>query len=188
MGKAAGPHSVAGAQLPQHCKERIAHQRVDLVDQQDKRPFALARPASQRDPERAVSAPLGEHRRPRPRKEVVSQRVAGLFGQLVENGADRRFHVFSGSHRALDVDVDATMAALGVQQVAEGEERGGLPGLPGRVEDEVVLGVDQLPDFGKVYPVEWRNAVVVPLHHGAGRVEEAHSPASVQRLIPRRVT
>ncbi len=60
----------------------------------------------------------------------------------------------------LDVDVDATVVASGVQQALQCEQRRGLASLARRMEDEIAFVVDQPLDIGQVDPVERRNAVV----------------------------
>ena len=47
VGEATRPEVVAGSQLVQYGKERVAHQRVDFVDQQHERPRIGGRPADQ---------------------------------------------------------------------------------------------------------------------------------------------
>ena len=54
--KAARAVRVAGAQLPQHCQQSVADQRVYLVDHQHQRPGVRLGPAGKGSPESLVRA------------------------------------------------------------------------------------------------------------------------------------
>ena len=96
---------VAGAQLPQHGQQRVADQRVDLVDQKHQRFRIRPAPAGQRLPERIVGTGAIEHGRPDIVQEPVIEGVARFRGQRTEDGADGRPHVFPRRLADLDVDV-----------------------------------------------------------------------------------
>ena len=66
------------------------------------------------------------------------------------------------------------MAAGGVQEVAGGQQDGGLARLPGGVQDEVLLAPDEGLKLLHVQPFQGRNDVVVHGDHRARDVEEAH--------------
>ena len=95
-------------------------------------------------------------------------------------------HVVARHLGGFDVHVHATEVAhcAAVQEVAERDERGGLPGLARRVQHEVALGPNQAQEFINVHPIQGRNRVVVFRAHRPFGVEEAHGP--IMALVARR--
>ena len=59
--------------------------------------------------------------------------MARFSAESVENGADRATDIFTGRLRGLDVHIGAPIAAYGpsIKQVAQGQKRRCLAGLPG---------------------------------------------------------
>ena len=77
-----------------------------------------------------------------------------------------------------DVHVHAPEVAhfAAVEQVAQGDQGGGLAGLARRVQHEVALGPNQGQKFIDVHPVQGRDGVVLVRAHRPFGVEEAHGP------------
>ena len=129
---------VAGAQLAQHGEQGVAHQGVDLVHQQHQRRRVRQAPSGERPPQGVVRARLGQNVRPHFLRIVVAEQL-GAQGQAAEDRAHAFLHVVAGHLADFHVHVDATEAAgtlargraIGaVQEVAQGDEGGGLAGLP----------------------------------------------------------
>ena len=145
---------VPRAQLAQHRQQGVAHQRVDLIDQQHQRTRIGHAPAQQRLAQ-GLSRPYPlQHPRPELIQRLVTQRHARLERQFGKHGAHALGHVLPHCLAVLDVGVHAAEVALraAVQQVAQRQQRGGLAGLPRRMQHEVFLFADQTEHFIKVDP------------------------------------
>ena len=103
--------------------------------------------------------------------EFVAE-VEGPFPDLREDGP-HGFQVARQRAGALEAGVDA-MAACRVQEVAGGQQDGGLARLPGAVQDEVLLAPDEGLELLHVQSFQGRNDVVVRGDHRTRDVEEAH--------------
>ena len=169
--------------MPQHGQQRVAGQRVDLVDQQHERPRVGRGPARQRLQQRLVRR-VGRQQVPVDAlQELVAPRPRP-GRQPAQHDADRLLHVLTGRLRHLDVGVHATVA-VGVEPLAQRQQGRGLARLPRRVEHEVALVADEPQQIVEVQAAERRNAVVVRRHHRAGRVEETHATAPRRRSVRR---
>ena len=174
---------VAGAELPQHGQQRVAHQRVDFVEEQHDGRFVRLRPTRQRLAQSRARPVLRQNVRPHPIQQFVLEGGSGAGGQLAENGAHGRLHVLPHGLGAFHVGVHAPKAAFRptIQHVAQRQQRGGLAGLPRRMENEVFLLPNQSDQRRQVEPPQRRYAVVEVRLDRAGGVEKAHGssmPAS----------
>ena len=176
--KASGALVVAGPQLPEHRDQGVADERVDLVDEQHQRSRIGLAPAGQRLAEGGVGAGFRQDVGPAFVQERIAQN-ARTRGELIQNGADGVSHVLARGLGGLDVHVHAAEVArlAAVQQIAEGKQGGGFARLPGRVQHEVALGLDQPEDFGAIHPCKRRDAVVLRRDDGTFGVEETHGPS-----------
>ena len=171
-----GTVAVAGAELPQDRDQRVPDQRVDLVDDQDRRRGVMLRPTRENPAEYAV----GPDRRIRGFGQRgglgIAERATQLLGQSVENGAHGLTHVLARRLPRLDVDMDAAVmpGRSAVQQVAQRQKSGGLTRLPRRVQDEVAPPSNQRQDLRQIDPAERRYAVVLVGADRTRRVEIAH--------------
>ena len=174
--KAPGPPVVACPELPQHGNEGVAHQRVDLVDQQHEGTPIGRRPAGQGLAERAGGPGPGQDAGPDPVEESVAQRRARAGRHLVQDGPHRLLQILARGLGGFDVGIDAAQAARAavVEQIPQRQQDGRLARLAGRVEHEVALLADELQDSAQIDPFERRNAVVVRGDDGPLGVEEAH--------------
>ena len=166
---------VAGPQLSEHRDQSVADERVDLVDEQHQRGRIGFAPAGQRLAEGGMRAGFRQDVGP----AFVQERItlyARTRGNLIQDSAYGVSHLFARGLSGLDVHVHAAEVAslAAVQQVPEREQGGGLARLPGRVQHEVTLGLDQPQDLGEVHPCERRDAVVLRRDDGTFGVEEAH--------------
>ena len=118
-------------------------------------------------------------------EEPIVKRLAGSASQRTQDCTQPRPHVFPGGLAALDVDLDAAELAAGVQLVTECKQRGRLPRLPRRVQDEVLPLPDEQHEIVGVQTPERRNAVVHLRDDGTGSVEEAHASSMARRRRPR---
>ena len=146
---------VAGAQLPQHGQQGVAHQRVDLVDQQHQRSRVGHAPTQQRVPQCLTRPHSLQHSGPEVLQRVVAQGHACLQRQFGEHGAHALRHVLAHRLAILDVRVHAPVVAgmSTVQQVAQREQRRGLAGLPRRVQHEVLLVLHEAEHVVQIDPV-----------------------------------
>ena len=174
---------VARSQLAQHREQRIAHQRVDLVDEQHRRPRVGLRPAAQRLAKGAVRTGRREDGGPGFVEGAVLERRPHPGCQLAQDGAHRLFHVLARGLGGLDVHVRAAVPAAAVELVPQRQQRGGLAGLPGRMQDEVHLLPDEPQDLLQVESRQRWDPVVVLRPDGTGGVEEAHA-ASIPPAPP----
>ena len=170
------PVGVPCPELPEDRYQRIADQCVDLVEQQHERSGVGLRPESQQAVQRVQRPGRLQDPRPQSLEGVIAQGQPRLVGQVAENGAHRLLHVLARRLAGLHVDVHAAVLAVGagVQEVAQGEQGGGLAGLPRRVENEVALVPHQREDVFEIHPLERRYAVVALGSDGARGVERAH--------------
>ena len=145
---------VTGAELSQHRQQRVAHQRVDLVDQQSERSRVGLRPAGEHVDQRTVRTFGLQGSSTKTVRRIVTQRDARPAGQLAEQGAHRPGRVLARRLADLEVRVDALVVAsrTAVQEVTQRQQRR-------RVE---------------VDPLERRDAVVVVRTDRPLGVEEAH--------------
>ena len=165
---------VAGAQLPQHGYQGVPYQRVDLVDQQHQRLGAGRRPQRQHLLERIMRPGAFQQAAPRLVRERVVQVEPGLPRDGIEDRPHRRGHVLARGLRDLDVAVQAAVLPAAVQFVIQRQQRRRLAGLPGGVQHEVALPVDQLEQFVPVQPLQRRHVVVILRDDRPRGVEEAH--------------
>ena len=178
VGEALRAVHVARSQLPQHGDQRVAHERVDLVDEEDEGARVGGGPAREEGPERTVRVGGGVQRARDRRDRFVAQGDLRLVLDGVQNVLDRFTHLLPRGLRGLHVDVHAAVVADGsaVQQVAQGEQRRGLAGLAGRVQHEVARLAHQGEHLAQVDALQRRDAVVPVGPDGAGGVEVAHGP------------
>ena len=176
LGKAFGAAYVPRAQLAQHRQEGVAHQRVDLVDEQHQRPRIRLGPATQHLAQGASRSRSRQNARPYFLEEIVTQRRTRPGRQLIQDGAHRLLHVFAGGLPGLDVRVHAAIVALGaaVEQIPQRQKSGGLARLARRVEDEVPLVADEAEHIAEIQTLQRGNAVVLPGADRAGSIEKAH--------------
>ena len=167
---------VAGAQLPQHRQQGVAHQRVDLVDQQHQRLAVGSGPATQRQVQCATWSGAVQSLAADTLQRVVAQRQARPERELGQYGAHGFRHVLAHRLARLDVGVHAAEVALRavVQQIPQRQQRRGLAGLSRRMQHEVLLVPDQTEHRVEIDPFQWRDAVVVRGHDGTCGVELAH--------------
>ena len=153
---------VAGAKLAQHRQQRVADQRVDLVDQQHQRERVGHAPARQRLAQRMPRPDALQQGGPQVVQRLVAQRHAGPKRKFGEDGADSLADVLPHRLRSLDVGVHAANLSRlpGVEQVAQGEQRRGLAGLPWRVQHEVLLVAYEAEHVVEVEPRQRRNVIV----------------------------
>ena len=171
-----GALAVSRSQLAENRQQRVADQRVDLVDEQHQRLRVGLPPVRQHSPERTARPGSLQDAGPEACQRLVAQRRARRDLQLVENGPHGLPHVFTRRLAGLDVHVHATEVTLGaaVQQVPQRQERGGLAGLPRRVQHEILLVADEGADLAEVQPFQRRDAVVVVRDDRPRGSEEAH--------------
>ena len=119
---------------------------------------------------------LAEGRQPLLFQGLVAQRHARLVRQLGEHGAHAFGHVLAHRLTVFDIGVQAAEVARlpAVQQVAQRQQRGGLAGLPRRVQHEVLLVADQAEHLVKVDPRQRRDLEVPIRPHRPGGVKRAH--------------
>jgi hypothetical protein len=132
--------------------------------------------------QQAVQHPVGAISRPDRIGPVEQALLAEIeFGRGGNRPADRAHgarHVLARGLGGLEVGVDRPVAALGVQQLHQRQQAGGLAGLARGVQQEIFLLLDQPEDLGQVPALKRRQAVVVL---GADRTlgcEEAHGKSS----------
>ncbi|MCY4637308.1 MAG: hypothetical protein OXG04_22885 [Acidobacteria bacterium] len=176
MGEARGPLVVTGAELPQHGQQGVAHQRVDLVDQQHERPRVGLRPAGEHVDQRAVRALGLQCGAAEAVRGLVTQRDARPAGQFAEHRPHRPRRVLARRLPDLEVRVDAAVVAGGaaVQEVAQRQQGRRLARLPRRMQHEVLLAADEVQHLFEVDPLERRDAVVVVGTNRTLGIEEAH--------------
>ena len=175
-GKARRTLVVAAAQLPQHRQQGVAHQRVDLVDQQHQRLAVGRGPATQRHAQCATWPGAVQGLAADTLQRVVAQRQTRPERKLGQYGAHTFRHVLAHRLACLDVGVHAAKVALraAVQQIPQHQQRRGLAGLSRRVQHEVLLVPDQAEHRVEIDPLQRRDMVVVRSHYGPLRVERAH--------------
>ena len=160
--KLSRPPLVLGSQLPQHRDQGVPHQAVDFVDQQHERLRTRQRPLHQHFAQGAMrpvflqDSPLGRVR------EAVPENPSRSGADLAENGLHALGHVPARCLGNLDVDVQAAIAALGVEQVLQCDQHGGLARLPRRMQHEVLLPADQREELLEIDALQRLHAVVVP--------------------------
>ena len=167
---------VAGPELAQHGDQRVAHQGIDLVNQEhERRPVGLG-PAAQYLAQRAVRAEFVKESGPDLAGQRISQRQTRPGSQLPENRPHRAGRVLPCRLAHLHVEVDAAILPhlAAVQQVPQREQDGGLARLPRRMKDEVALVAHEFADAVQIHPRQGRNAVVVRRDDGTAGIEEAH--------------
>ena len=100
------------------------------------------------------------------------------MGQPAEDGAHAARGVVARHLADLDVGMHAAEAAgrPAVEQVAQGDEGGGLTRLPRRVQHEVLLGPNQAQELIDVHAAQRRDGVVLVRAYRSCNVEEAHGP------------
>ena len=88
-------------------------------------------------------------------REVIAQKPR-TGGQAAQDGANAPRHVVARHLPDLDVHVHAAEVACfaAVQEVAEGDEGGGLAGLPRGVQYEVAFRPDQGQQLFRVHPLQ----------------------------------
>ena len=172
--KAGGALIVPGSQLSQHGKERVANQRVELVDQQHERSLVRFRPSTQDFLDGVVRSCTRQRLRPDVRHEVVVQSGLGAPRGVVEYRSRGCADVLARRLTDLHVDVDATVTAASVQLVPQRQQGGGLPGLTGRVQHKIPFAVDKLQYAVQIETFQGRYAVVLGCNDGAAGVEEPH--------------
>ena len=172
--KPGGALGIAGPELAQDGEQGVADECVNLVEHEHERLRARLGPAGQGLAQRIVGAGRIEDVEPDLGDEAIVERLPRAASERAQDGAKRRSHVLARGLPALDVDVDATELVAGVQYVTEREERGGLPRLARRVQDEVLPLPDEEQELVSIEAPQRRNAVVHLRVHGAGGVEEAH--------------
>ena len=168
---------VIGAKLAQHREQGVAHQRVDLVDQQHQRRRVRFAPAGEERPKGVFRPRLRQHVRPDPVGIVVA-RLPRPRGQAAQDGAHAPLHVVTRHLRRFDVRAHAAEVAglAAVEQVAQGDQGRRLARLPRRVQHEVALRPNQAQQLVEVHPAQRRNRVVVLRAHRPLGVEESHGP------------
>ena len=94
-----------------------------------------------------------------------------LFDELSSDEPITLREVIACDLGSFDVDAQRDVAPLGAQPVDDGLQQRGLAGLPGRVQDEVFLLVDELPKLGPVDACEGVDAIVLSRVTGTCSVE-----------------
>ena len=113
---------IAGAELAQHRDQRVADQRVDLVEHEDQRSGARLAPTRQQFAQGVVRAGGVENVGPDLGDESVVERLARASCQGAQDGAYRGADVLSRRLPSLDVDICAPVLVVGVQRVAQREQ------------------------------------------------------------------
>ena len=167
---------VSRPKLSQHRQQRIAHQGIDLVDEQHQGSRIGLRPTAQDLLERAIGSKAVEDVEPDPVHEVVPECEPGPGGQLAEDRAHRPLGVFAPGLSGLDVRVYAAVVTrdTAVQQVLQRQQHGSLACLTRRMQNEVALVADQREHVAEIQPFQRRDSIVIRCNDGAGGVEEAH--------------
>ena len=180
-----GALDVAGTELAQHGDQRVAHQGIDLVDQQHQRLPVGFGPAVQHLAQRAVGAELVKESGPDFAWQRIPHSEARPGSQLPEYRPHRAGRVLPPRLTHLHVEVDAAILShlAAVQQIPQREQDGGLAGLARRTEDEVALVANELADIVQVHPRQGRDAVVVRRNHGTAGIEEAHRVSIARAAI-----
>ena len=173
--KAGGSLVVAGPQLPQHGHQRVADQRVDLVDQKHQRARIDLGPTRKHVDQRAVGALGFQRGAPQGVRPLVTQSHACSAGQFPEHGAHRSLRVLARGLPDLEIRVYATVVAAAVQQVAEREQGRRLARLARRVQHEGLLVTDEAEHGVEIDALKRRDAVMVDGAYRTLGVEEAHS-------------
>ena len=176
---------ISRPELPEQGHQRVAGERVHLVEQEDERARIVLRPAPEHAPQRAAGADRLQGVLRERLHRVVTERVARLLRERPEDERHRAFEIAADGLGRLDARVEAAEVsrAASVQEVPERQQRAGLPGLPRRVEDEVLLLPDELEDPLGIHPIQRRNQVVLLRLHRPDGVEEAH-PAKYHTPAP----
>ena len=164
---------VTGTQLAKHGYEGIADQRVDFVDQHDDRFWRHFGPANERLPQ-GTGTEGGEDVGPDAVEELVAGGT-GTRGEASEHLSHTPRHVFAHRLGGFDIDIDAMNVAAVVEPVPQGEERGGLAGLPRSVQDEIPFVPDKAEDVVDVQPLQRLDAVVLLAADRAFGIESAHA-------------
>ena len=180
LGKPVRALGISGAELPEHRHQRVAHHRVDLVDQQDQRRVGGPRPGLQERAERVVRTTGGVERVRGVGGGGIVKRVPGFPGDPRSDRPHRPPHVLARGLRGFHVDVGAAVLAglAAVEQAAQRQQSGRLSRLAGRVQHEVALVPDELEHFGKIEPVERRDVVVA---RGTDRTRGVEFPHGRER-------
>ena len=180
LGKPVRALGISGAELTEHRHQRVAHHRVDLVDQQDQRRVGGPRPGLQERAERVVRTPGGVERVRGVGGGGIVKRVPGFPGDPRRDRPHRPPHILARGLRWFHVDVGAAVLAglAAVEQAAQRQQSGRLSRLAGRVQHEVALVPDELEHFRQVEAVERRDMVVA---RGPDRTRSVEFPHGRER-------
>ena len=172
MRKALRAPGIAGAKL-QHRQQRIAHQRVDLVDQQHQRSRRRLRPTRKRFAQCLVRSDPRQKVRPDVVQKAVVQRRPRLRRQPCEHRAHGPLHVVARGAGGFDGNVQAPVSPA-VQHIGQRQQRRCLAGLARRMEHEVLLVAHQAERFVQIDPRQRRDQVMIGRIDGTGGVERTH--------------
>lgn len=187
-GGALRPLRVGVAELTEDSDEALAADRVDLVEQENHRSGAGRSPLGEEIAKERLGA--------QPQDRRGSERLGELNPRLVDEAAPEGLLggnvIVPGGLRGLAAHVERGETPRGGEVLSEGPEEGGLPGLPGRMEDEVVAGLD-VP-LGAGHAGERRQHVMVaritrardvePLRPGRNVLGEDHVAETIIRSRP----
>ncbi len=166
-GLALMPGVVAVAELAEDADHAVALQGVDLVEEQHHAARAAAAPLAQRRTEPGARRSL----RPGIRRQqfLRPSRSPGGLAERLQQDRLRGGVVVTGRLGALAGEHQGGDVALGGQLGRQGAQHRGLAGLPGRVQHEVAVHLDEHPCLRK--PLRGRQHVVVLRAARAGGVE-----------------
>jgi hypothetical protein len=161
-----GPVGVPRAELVEDRDQEVVEEGVDLVEEEHHRPRALPGPAGEKIEQAKPSGSRGIGGRG---PELLGKVVLRRDAQGAEHRLDPLLDIASRGLPHLAGGEESGIAPLRGEGLGEGAEVGGLAGLPGRVDDEM-LPVDQPPQLGQ--PALRRQHVVQLGPAGSGGIEE----------------
>ncbi len=173
-GEAGGAVAVTVAQLAEDAEQGASAEGVNLVEEQHQRSRAGLRPDGERFREEPLRPALRPGRRTQVGRQVGSRGASGTR----EDRPGGRADVIRPGPARLHRQHDRRVAATRGQFRGERLQRCRLACLAWGVQDEVLLGLDEIGRLGE--PLRGRDHVVVARHARPGRVERArhHPPPS----------
>ena len=178
LGKLTGTLGIAGAQLAQQRDERVAHQRVDLVQQQDQRLLQLLAPVGQKEFEHGPWGRSGQDLLHQGHRAAVAYQSRAERAILVIRVAIPWSTFSAPGLRRFDVGVDGVVLSGLVQIGGKGQQTGGLACLARGVEQEVLLLRDKRHHVFQVEARQrWQTVVIRAVDRAFGG-EKAHRVVS----------
>ena len=143
-GEIPGAARESGAKLAQHAEQALAAQGVDLVEEEDERPRARARPRGEGGDDQG----LVTLEREGGRTEIRRQVDLGRAREVAQDGALGRAVVVAGDAALLAVEDDGGVLAGGGEPRREGADGRRLARLSGGMDDEVPELLDEARGLG----------------------------------------